>query len=60
MLSVKTKKPLSIELNMPGEHNVQNALAAIAVAAEVGVSDEAIQSGLAKFEGVGRRFNVPW
>ncbi|RVU83437.1 UDP-N-acetylmuramate--L-alanine ligase [Leucothrix sargassi] len=54
----KGKETLSIVLNMPGEHNVQNALAAIAVAAEVGVSDEAIQSGLAKFEGVGRRFNV--
>ena len=54
----KDKETLSIVLNMPGEHNVQNALAAIAVAAEVGVSDEAIQNGLAKFEGVGRRFNV--
>lgn len=54
----KDKETLSIVLNMPGEHNVQNALAAIAVAAEVGVSDEAIQNGLARFEGVGRRFNV--
>ncbi|PWQ98737.1 UDP-N-acetylmuramate--L-alanine ligase [Leucothrix arctica] len=54
----RDKETLSIELNMPGEHNVQNALAAIAVAAEVGVSDEAIQSGLAKFQGVGRRFYV--
>lgn len=48
---------LDIVLNMPGEHNVQNALAAIAVATEVGVSDEAIQSGLLRFQGVGRRFN---
>lgn len=53
----KDKPSLDIELNMPGEHNVLNALAAIAVAAEVGVSDEAIQRGLTKFEGVGRRFN---
>jgi len=53
----KGKATLAIELNMPGEHNVQNALAAIAVAAEVGVSDEAIQNGLARFQGVGRRFH---
>jgi len=53
----KDKPTLEIELNMPGEHNVQNALAAIAVAAEVGVSDAAIQSGLARFQGVGRRFH---
>ncbi|MCK5918240.1 MAG: UDP-N-acetylmuramate--L-alanine ligase [Cocleimonas sp.] len=49
-------KKLDITLNMPGEHNVQNALAAIAVATEIGVSDEAIVNGLKKFQGVGRRF----
>ena len=47
---------LDITLNMPGEHNIQNALAAIAIATELGVSDEAILSGLDKFQGVGRRF----
>jgi UDP-N-acetylmuramate--alanine ligase len=50
------KKQLDITLNMPGEHNVQNALAAIAVATEIGVADEAIVNGLKKFQGVGRRF----
>jgi UDP-N-acetylmuramate--alanine ligase len=47
---------LPITLNTPGEHNVRNALAAIAVATELNVSDVAIQSALAKFSGVGRRF----
>ncbi len=49
---------LVITLNMPGRHNVLNALAAIAVAAEVGVDDAAIQRGLAGFAGIGRRFQV--
>jgi UDP-N-acetylmuramate--alanine ligase len=43
---------------MPGAHNAQNALAAIAVASELGVSDDAIQNGLASFEGIARRFQV--
>jgi UDP-N-acetylmuramate--alanine ligase len=47
---------LDIVLNLPGVHNVQNALAAIAVADEVGVPDEAIVKALADFKGVGRRF----
>jgi UDP-N-acetylmuramate--alanine ligase len=47
---------LPITLNTPGEHNVRNALAAIAVATELNVPDAAIQSALAKFAGVGRRF----
>lgn len=50
--------PLSIRLAMPGEHNAQNALAAIAVATDAGVADEAIQRGLTGFAGVGRRFQV--
>lgn len=54
----KGKSPLKITLNLPGRHNVLNALAAIAVATEEGVSDEAIQRGLLKFEGVGRRFQL--
>ncbi len=47
---------LSIVLNLPGRHNVLNALAAIAVATEVGVDDAAIIKALAEFKGVGRRF----
>ncbi|MDR0379683.1 MAG: UDP-N-acetylmuramate--L-alanine ligase, partial [Candidatus Accumulibacter sp.] len=45
-----------VTLNLPGVHNVRNALAAIAVASELGVSDAAIVRALAKFTGVGRRF----
>ena len=48
--------PLSIELALAGTHNVQNALAAIAVGREVGVADAAITRALAEFKGVGRRF----
>ncbi|OZI77608.1 UDP-N-acetylmuramate--L-alanine ligase [Bordetella genomosp. 12] len=47
---------LEVELNLPGLHNVRNALAAIAVASELGVSDQAICQALAAFKGVGRRF----
>ncbi|WP_110685347.1 UDP-N-acetylmuramate--L-alanine ligase [Salinicola aestuarinus] len=53
-----TAAPLSIELAMPGEHNALNALAAIAVATDAGVSDADIVKGLASFGGVGRRFQV--
>jgi UDP-N-acetylmuramate--alanine ligase len=45
-----------IELPMPGRHNVQNALAAIGVAAEMGIADDVIQRGFATFHGVKRRF----
>jgi UDP-N-acetylmuramate--alanine ligase len=45
-----------IELPMPGRHNVQNALAAIGVALELGIDDATIQKGFAKFSGVKRRF----
>ncbi|MBF1800750.1 UDP-N-acetylmuramate--L-alanine ligase [Alloalcanivorax profundimaris] len=51
-------EPLEITLNMPGRHNVLNALAAIAVAADEGADDEAIVRGLNGFGGVGRRFDV--
>lgn len=47
---------LDITLNLPGVHNVQNALAAIAVGMEVGVPDGKIVKALAEFKGVGRRF----
>jgi UDP-N-acetylmuramate--alanine ligase len=46
----------AVELNLPGEHNVRNALAAIAVGREVGVPDAAIVKALSEFTGVGRRF----
>lgn len=52
----KSASDLAITLNLPGEHNVQNALAAVAVAMEVGAPDKAIVDALAKFGGVGRRF----
>src|SRR6201991_1164698 len=45
-----------LKLPMPGEHNVQNSLAAIVVARELGVSDALIAKALADFKGVGRRF----
>ena len=47
---------LAITLNLPGEHNVRNALAAIAVAAELELPDEPVLRALAAFSGVGRRF----
>ena len=45
-----------VQVSMPGRHNVQNALAAIAVALELGLTDEAIAGGFEKFDGVKRRF----
>ncbi|TDN67675.1 UDP-N-acetylmuramate--L-alanine ligase [Paraburkholderia sp. BL10I2N1] len=48
--------PVDIVLNLPGTHNVQNALAAIAIATELEVKDADIQRALADFNGVGRRF----
>ena len=50
--------PLNIQFNWPGRHNVLNALAAIAIATELKVDDESIVSGLLKFQGVGRRFQI--
>jgi UDP-N-acetylmuramate--alanine ligase len=49
-------KPLDVVLNLPGRHNVLNALAAIAVGTELQVRDESIQKALEEFHGVGRRF----
>jgi UDP-N-acetylmuramate--alanine ligase len=45
-----------MRLPMPGEHNVQNALAAITVARELGIADDTIRKALSAFGGVGRRF----
>ncbi|MFC4819432.1 UDP-N-acetylmuramate--L-alanine ligase [Dokdonella ginsengisoli] len=47
-----------VTLNLPGRHNVLNALAACAVGWQLGVAPEAMQSALAKFQGVGRRFQL--
>ena len=48
--------PLKITVNIPGQHNVQNALAAIAVATDEGLEDQYIVKALAEFSGIGRRF----
>lgn len=53
-----SSKPLDLFLNLPGRHNVLNATAAVAVASDEGISDSAIQEGISKFLGVGRRFQV--
>lgn len=49
---------LEVELAIPGDHNVLNALAAIAIASHLDVEDSAIQRGLAEFQGIGRRFQI--
>jgi UDP-N-acetylmuramate--alanine ligase len=54
----KEKTAISVTINLPGLHNVQNATAAIALATDEGISDVAIISALEKFQGVGRRFQV--
>lgn len=51
-------KTQPIVLNLPGNHNVLNALAAAAIAWQLGVTREHIASALQKFEGIGRRFNI--
>jgi UDP-N-acetylmuramate--alanine ligase len=52
------KKALPVTLNLPGVHNVKNALAAAAVGWQLGVDAAAIAAALAKFQGVGRRFQI--
>jgi UDP-N-acetylmuramate--alanine ligase len=47
--------PLAVTINLPGRHNVQNALAAVAVATELGIDDAHIQRALANFQGIDRR-----
>ena len=51
-----TLPDMDVVLNLPGDHNVLNALSAIAVAVELNVPDAAVQKALAEFHGVGRRF----
>ncbi|MEI6894910.1 MAG: UDP-N-acetylmuramate--L-alanine ligase [Colwellia sp.] len=55
-VEVAGKEPLAMKVNLPGQHNVLNALAGVAVAKDEGVSDEAICKALSSFEGIGRRF----
>jgi UDP-N-acetylmuramate--alanine ligase len=50
------RRSIAVHVPIPGRHNVQNALAAIAVALELGISDEAIVAAFERFEGVKRRF----
>ncbi|WP_101760176.1 UDP-N-acetylmuramate--L-alanine ligase [Oceanicoccus sp. KOV_DT_Chl] len=50
--------PINVTINMPGDHNVLNATAAIAVATDENIDDQAIQRGLENFQGVGRRFQL--
>jgi UDP-N-acetylmuramate--alanine ligase len=54
----RLSEPLPVTLNLPGRHNVLNALAAIAIALELGVEQAAIQRALQGFQGIGRRFQV--
>ena len=49
-------EPLQIRLRLPGTHNVRNALAAVAVASELQISDQAVVNALENFEGIDRRF----
>ncbi len=51
-------QPLEVTVNLPGRHNALNALAAIAVARELGIDDGAVQRALSGFRGIGRRFQI--
>ncbi|WP_052093829.1 UDP-N-acetylmuramate--L-alanine ligase [Colwellia psychrerythraea] len=55
-VEVADKKALDMSVNLPGQHNVLNALAGVAVAKDEGVNDEAICQALTEFAGIGRRF----
>lgn len=50
--------PLRLTLSLPGRHNILNALAAVAVAYELGLDDAALQKALAEFEGIDRRLQI--
>ncbi|MGH8281303.1 MAG: UDP-N-acetylmuramate--L-alanine ligase, partial [Gammaproteobacteria bacterium] len=52
------RTPLEVTLNLAGRHNVLNALAAMVVAQDLGVNDDAVLKALAGFQGVGRRFQI--
>jgi len=55
-VEIDGEAPLDLSLNLPGQHNVLNALAGITVAKDEGVSDQAIEQSLKEFAGIGRRF----
>ena len=55
-VEVDGEPPLDMSLNLPGQHNVLNALAGVAVAKDEGIDDDAICQALAEFAGIGRRF----
>jgi len=55
-VEIAGQEPLNLSVNLPGQHNVLNALAAIAVAKDEGVKDTAIVKALGEFAGIGRRF----
>jgi UDP-N-acetylmuramate--alanine ligase len=57
-VSIAGEPPFPVTLNLPGRHNVLNALAAIAVARELDVPEDTIRTALDRFEGIGRRFQV--
>jgi UDP-N-acetylmuramate--alanine ligase len=52
------RPPLTVTVNLPGRHNVLNSLAAVAVATELDIADEAIQKALANFQGIDRRLQL--
>lgn len=54
----ETNEPLAVVLNLPGQHNVLNALASFAVATELNISHATILKALAKFQGIARRFQI--
>ncbi len=58
VLHADAEEPFPVALNLPGRHNVLNALAAIAIALELGIEETAIQQALSTFAGIGRRFVV--
>lgn len=55
-VEIKGEEPLVLSVNLPGEHNVLNALAALTVAKDEGVTNQAIEKSLREFAGIGRRF----
>ncbi|MFQ5994002.1 MAG: UDP-N-acetylmuramate--L-alanine ligase [Acidiferrobacterales bacterium] len=55
---MNSESPMDLKLRQPGEHNVLNALAAVAVAKELGVTTQAIAKGMDNFAGIGRRFQI--
>ena len=57
-LHLPESQPLQVKLNLPGTHNVLNALAAAAIGWQLGVDAQAIARALENFQGIGRRFNI--